>query len=84
MIFREDCGYVYVGPNHDPFVLAARRLCGESPLDSFDMFDMYRYRVDPKTVAREELKHFIDSLGGSRTGRMSCSRPNFSTLPQNG
>lgn len=58
MIFREDCGYVCVSALNDPFVRAAYNLCGEWAAPS-----MYSYRVDPKTVARAELAHFIASLG---------------------
>lgn len=46
----------------DPFVQAAYRLCGEWP----PFPSMHSYRVDPRTVAREELAAFLDSLGTVR------------------
>lgn len=76
MIFREDCGYVQLSALKDPFVQAAYRLCGEWP----PMPSMYTHRVDPKTVAREELADFLDSLGtkihndfASDTETLTCS-----------
>lgn len=59
MIFREDCGYVCVSALNDPFVQAAYRLCGEWP----PLPNMYSYRIDPRTAAREELAAFLASLG---------------------